>query len=90
MTLLAKTTTSTVAAAVLLGSAVFTTASASPLVRVAPVESSQITNVTYYGYYGGYNNVYSGYGYGFPSCVWQWRRIWTYYGYVRRRVQVCY
>jgi hypothetical protein len=90
MNLFAKTTMTAVAAAVLFGSAVFTTAQASPLVRVAPVETSPITNVTYFGYYGGYNAVYPGYGYGYGNCVWKWHRIWTYYGFVRRRVQVCF
>ena len=51
------------------------------MIRVAPVETSQATQVGYYG----------GYGYGYKHhCFWKKKRFWGYYGYYWKRVRICY
>jgi hypothetical protein len=46
--------------------------------------SSAPSNATYYGFYGGYNNYYYE-----PVCFYTWKKVWTYYGLKKIRVQVC-
>jgi hypothetical protein len=46
--------------------------------------SSAPSNATYYGYYNDY-----GYSYYEPVCFYTWKRIWTYYGFRKIKVQIC-
>ena len=85
MNLATKTSALALAGAILASTAAFSTANAAPMIRVAPVETSQATQV---GYYGGY---YGGYGYGYKHhCFWKKKRFWGYYGYYWKRVRICY
>ena len=53
---------------------------------------SAIARPGYYGYGYGPGPYYAAgpaYGYG-PPCVWRRQRVWDGYGWIIRRVRVCY
>ncbi len=60
----------------------------STAVAVAVISGSALfaTTAPSNAHYYGYSNYYSYYE---PVCFYTWKRVWTYYGFRKIKVQIC-